>query len=44
LKEGKISQLSPIGKALIGNKVGDKVNINIPAGLLELEIINVRCR
>ena len=44
LKEGKISQLSPIGKALIGKKVSDKVNINIPAGLLELEIINVRCR
>ncbi len=29
---GKISHESPIGKALIGNKVGDKVNVNLPNG------------
>ena len=44
LKEGKISPLSPIGKALLGKKSGDIVSVDIPAGKLELEILNVRCR
>ena len=44
LKEGKISPLSPIGKALLGKKSGDIVSVDIPAGKLELEIFNVRCR
>ena len=44
LKEGKISPLSPIGKALLGKKAGDFVSVEIPAGKLELEILNVRCR
>jgi len=44
LKEGKISSLSPIGKALMSKKLGDIVLVDIPAGKLELEILNVRCR
>jgi transcription elongation factor GreA len=44
LKEGKISSLSPIGKALMSKKSGDIVSVDIPAGKLELEILNVRCR
>jgi len=44
LKEGKISQLSPIGKALLGQRIGEKVSIDIPAGKLELEIKNVRLK
>jgi transcription elongation factor GreA len=44
LKEGKISPLSPIGKALMNKKTGDKIGVDIPAGKLELEILNVRCR
>lgn len=44
LKEGKISPLSPIGKALMGKISGEKVTVDIPAGKLELEILNVRCR
>jgi transcription elongation factor GreA len=44
LKEGKISPLSPIGKSLLGKKSGDIVSVDIPAGKLELEILNVRCR
>lgn len=43
-KEGKISPQSPIGKALFGKKVGDKIQVDVPAGKLELEIINIRCR
>jgi transcription elongation factor GreA len=44
LKEGKISPLSPIGKALLGKKSGDFVSVVIPAGKLDLEVLNVRCR
>lgn len=38
LKNGKISLASPVGKALIGNKVGDIVTIKAPAGDREYEI------
>ncbi|TVR18571.1 MAG: transcription elongation factor GreA [Anaerolineaceae bacterium] len=31
-REGRISHESPIGKALIGSKKGDKVRVNTPAG------------
>jgi transcription elongation factor GreA len=44
LKENKISQFGPIGKALINRKIGDIVNVTIPAGLLQLEILNIRCK
>lgn len=33
-KEGKISLESPLGKALMGAKVGDQVKVNAPAGEL----------
>jgi len=39
--EKKISISSPIGKGLLGKKVGDVVNINIPAGIIEFEIISI---
>ena len=38
LKEGKISVLSPVGKALIGHKAGDVVTIRVPAGTVDYEI------
>ncbi|MBS1646366.1 MAG: transcription elongation factor GreA [Bacteroidetes bacterium] len=41
LKEGKISVDSPIGKALMGKKVGDKVEVNVPAGTMLFEIISI---
>ena len=44
IKEGKISPSSPIGKALMSKKPGEKVTVDIPAGKLELEILNVRCK
>jgi transcription elongation factor GreA len=43
LKENKISFTSPIGKALMGKKIGDVVMVTVPAGKLELEILNIRC-
>ncbi len=41
LKEGKISIDSPIGKGLVGKKVGDKVEIQVPAGVIPFEIIEI---
>ena len=38
LKKGKISVQSPVGKALIGHKVGDIVVIKTPARTVEYEI------
>jgi transcription elongation factor GreA len=41
LKTAKISVSSPIAKGLLGKKVGDIVEIKIPAGVVEFEIINI---
>jgi len=40
-QEGKISITSPVGKGLMGTKVGDKVKIQAPAGILDYEIIEI---
>lgn len=37
---GKISVTSPVGQGLIGKKVGDKVTVKAPAGLMEFEILS----
>ena len=39
VKEGKISALSPIGRALIGKEIGDEVVVQRPKGDLELTIL-----
>jgi transcription elongation factor GreA len=39
--EGRISNESPMGKALIGKKVGQVVKVTSPGGLIEFEIIKV---
>ena len=41
LKSRKISAQSPIGKSLMGKKVGDIVNIQVPAGHLQVEILEI---
>ena len=41
LKEGKISVSSPISKGLLGKRVGDKVEIHVPAGTIPFEIIDI---
>ena len=38
IKKGKISVQSPVGKALIGHKVGDVVSITTPGKTVEYEI------
>jgi transcription elongation factor GreA len=41
LKAGKISVGSPIGKGLLGKKVGELDQIQIPAGVVEFEILDI---
>ena len=38
---GKISDASPVGKALIGHKVGDKVTVETPNGALQFKIAEI---
>lgn len=37
----KISDESPIGKALIGKKVGETVTVEVPAGIIKLKVIEI---
>lgn len=41
LKAGKISSNSPIGRALLGKKVGEVTVAQTPAGAMELEILSI---
>ena len=40
-KEKKISHESPLGKALIGKKVGEKVEVEAPAGKVMYKILGI---
>ena len=42
LKDGKISVQSPVGRALIGKRVGDLVEVQTPARLAEYEVLEIR--
>ncbi|MEE1115985.1 MAG: transcription elongation factor GreA, partial [Clostridia bacterium] len=39
--EGKISDQSPIGRAIIGAKAGDEVTIDAPGGSMHIKILEV---
>jgi transcription elongation factor GreA len=41
LKHGKISVNSPIAKGLLGKSVGDNVDIQVPAGKMTFEIVEI---
>ena len=41
LRAGKISVNSPIGKGLLGKKVGEIAEINVPNGTLKFEILSI---
>ncbi len=41
LKSGKISIASPIGKGLLGKKVGETSEIQVPAGKVKFEILDI---
>lgn len=40
-KEGKISNESTVGKALLGRKAGEKIKVQTPAGEIEYHIVNI---
>ena len=40
-REGRISNESPLGKALMGRKVGDEIKVNAPAGMLTFTIMDI---
>jgi len=41
LKEGKLAAATPIGRALIGKKKGDSVEVKVPSGVLKFEILEI---
>ncbi len=41
VSKGLISTASPIGRGLLGKKVGDEIKIQIPGGLREMEIVEL---
>jgi len=41
VREGKIAISTPIGKGLVGKKIGEEVVINIPSGQLFVEIVEI---
>ncbi|MGD9093593.1 MAG: transcription elongation factor GreA [Anaerolineales bacterium] len=40
-RNGRISNESPIGRALIGHKVGEKVPVETPDGTIQFKIVNI---
>ena len=40
-KSGKISVDSPVGKGLLGKSVGDVAEIQVPAGIIKFEILEI---
>ncbi|UUZ84226.1 transcription elongation factor GreA [Paenibacillus sp. P26] len=40
--ENKISYESPLGKGLLGKKVGDIINVNAPMGNLQYELLEIK--
>ncbi|MDA3891936.1 MAG: transcription elongation factor GreA [Salinivirgaceae bacterium] len=41
LKKGRISINTPIALGLLGKKVGDKVEVTVPSGVMEFEILEI---
>jgi transcription elongation factor GreA len=39
---GRISNESPLGRALMGRKVGDQIAVNAPAGVLSFRVVSIQ--
>lgn len=39
---GKLSEVSPIGSALLGKKVGDEIKIDIPSGKIAFKLLEIK--
>ena len=42
LAKGRVSWVSPIGKALLKARIGDSVTFHSPGGLRELEVVEIQ--
>ena len=40
-KDGRISNESPLGKALLGSKMGDEVKVKAPSGTIPFKVVSV---
>jgi transcription elongation factor GreA len=40
-KDGRISNESPLGKALLGRKIGDEIKVNAPSGTIPFKVVAV---
>lgn len=40
--QNKISNESPVGKSLLGQSVGTVVDVNVPAGIIQFEILDIK--
>ena len=40
--EGKISNESPVGKALIGASIGDVVEVETPTGVMQYKVLKIQ--
>lgn len=40
-KEGRLAATTPIGRALMGKKKGEIVDVNVPSGLIQFEILDI---
>ncbi len=40
--QGLISNESPLGRAFLGRKIGEKIKVNIPKGSMECEILEIK--
>ncbi len=40
-RNGKISNVSPLGKALMGRRVGERVTVQTPGGILHFEVVKI---
>ena len=40
-REGKISNESPVGRALIGKKLNDEMQVNVPKGIISMKITKI---
>ena len=40
--ENMISNESPVGRALLGRVIGDKISVNVPVGAIEYEILEIK--
>jgi len=41
INENKISVTAPLGKALIGKKIGDEIEVKAPGGVRKFEIVDI---